>query len=361
MSFRCLSAKIKWSVALPVMILLLSSCGINGFVRSSPEFQITNNPYYQYRPAISGSYVVWQDERNDNSDIYGYNLGTREEFQITNNPHDQYRPAISGSYVVWEDNRNGNADIYGYNLETREEFRITWDSSDQRYPEISGNLVVWQDERDHTNWEIYGFDLSTNQEIRITKNEYDQKSPKVSGNTVVWIDKRSGKETIYGYDLLIGQEFQVLRDDFSGGIALCDDIVVFQEQAHGDIFTCAYRISTGKKIQIETGYCLTLDLQGSVIVWSQIHSGDSEPYLRSEILGYDLSTDRLLHISSGSRIMMFPEIYGDIVVWQDDRNGNADIYGCTIDGVPSHIVHPRPPLEYYYGLLSVLSVLGGFS
>jgi TolB protein len=319
MSFRCLSAKIKWSVALPVMILLLSSCGINGFVRSSPEFQITNNP------------------------------------------HDQYRPAISGSYVVWEDNRNGNADIYGYNLETREEFRITWDSSDQRYPEISGNLVVWQDERDHTNWEIYGFDLSTNQEIRITKNEYDQKSPKVSGNTVVWIDKRSGKETIYGYDLLTGQEFQVLKDDFSGGIALCDDIVVFQEQAHGDIFTCAYRISTGKKIQIETGYCLTLDLQGSVIVWSQIHSGDSEPYLRSEILGYDLSTDRLLHISSGSRIMMFPEIYGDIVVWQDDRNGNADIYGCTIDGVPSHIVHPRPPLEYYYGLLSVLSVLGGFS
>ncbi|MBA7482681.1 hypothetical protein ES707_18175 [subsurface metagenome] len=63
-------------------------------------------------PDIDGNIIVWQDYRNDNWDIYGYNLTTRQEFQITNNPDDQENPAISGNVVVWQDNRNEYWNIY---------------------------------------------------------------------------------------------------------------------------------------------------------------------------------------------------------------------------------------------------------
>ena len=65
---------------------------------------------------IDGDYVIWEDYRNGNKDIYGYNLSTGEEFQITTDPEIQSEPAIYGDYVVWIDWRNGNWDIYGYNL-----------------------------------------------------------------------------------------------------------------------------------------------------------------------------------------------------------------------------------------------------
>jgi len=73
---------------------------------------ICDNSFSQQNPDIDGNIIVWQDDRNDNWDIYGYNLTRREEFRITDNPYDQTNPAISGSVVVWQDNRNGNWNIY---------------------------------------------------------------------------------------------------------------------------------------------------------------------------------------------------------------------------------------------------------
>ena len=82
----------------------------------SREFIITAHESKQYSPAIHGDAVVWTDNRNENSDIYGLNLSTREEVQITTNPEDQKDPAIYGDIVVWEDNRNGNWVIYGADI-----------------------------------------------------------------------------------------------------------------------------------------------------------------------------------------------------------------------------------------------------
>ena len=76
------------------------------------EERITKEPTHQYSPAIYGDIVVWHDYRNTNSDIYGYNLKTKQEFQITTNTAGQYVPAIYCDRVVWYDDRNNNYDIY---------------------------------------------------------------------------------------------------------------------------------------------------------------------------------------------------------------------------------------------------------
>jgi len=81
------------------------------------EFAITTNESSQTNPDIDGNIIVWQDNRNNNWDIFGYNLTTQKEFQITDESHDQTNPAISGNVVVWQDNRNGNSEIYAVVLD----------------------------------------------------------------------------------------------------------------------------------------------------------------------------------------------------------------------------------------------------
>ncbi|MBU7036437.1 MAG: hypothetical protein HXS52_00780 [Theionarchaea archaeon] len=343
-----------------VVVLLLLNSVMCGFLESSSEVQITHDENDQYAPRIFGSYVVWVDTRNGNRDIYGFNLETGEEVQITDDPNDQTNPEISGSYVVWVDTRNGNDDIYGFNLETGEEFRITWDSSNQNHPDISGTLVVWQDDRHYTNWEIYGYDLSRNEEIRITKNKYNQRWPRVSGDVVVWIDERNGKDVGYGCDLSDNREFRVCEDPRFDQIVPSGDRVVFLGRAHGDRLVGVYTVSTGSEIEIEIVYkCMEIDFEGNTIVWAETDfDSDSRP--RSDLFGYDLATNRLLYISSSRETILHPAVYGDTVVWQCCRNGNCDIFCCSLEGIPFRTLSPRPPLEYYYGILAVLSVLGAF-
>ena len=98
---------------------------------SSQVVQISVNAENQHDPAIHESTVVWEDERNENFDIYGFNMLTSEEFQITENASNQYDPAIYGNIVVWMDERNGNYDIYGSNLSSGEEFQVTTNGENQ--------------------------------------------------------------------------------------------------------------------------------------------------------------------------------------------------------------------------------------
>jgi len=69
------------------------------------------------------------------------------------------QPRIEGNVVVWQDYRNGNWDIYGYDITSGTEFQITDDTAHQRYPDISGHTVVWTDYR-HSREEIYAANIA---------------------------------------------------------------------------------------------------------------------------------------------------------------------------------------------------------
>ena len=102
------------------------------------EFAVSTNEFSQTNPDINGNIIVWQDNRNNNWDIYGYNLTTRKEFQITDDSHDQTSPAISGNVVVWQDNRNGNSEIYAAILDGPE---IAWCTS-RLIGDVNGDCEV---------------------------------------------------------------------------------------------------------------------------------------------------------------------------------------------------------------------------
>jgi beta propeller repeat protein len=149
---------------------------------------------------IGGDLVVWAENwgGGDDPDIMLHDLNSGATTQIPSGPAWQGRPATDGAKVVYEDNRNGNTEIYLYDPATQTERRITSNAADQRNPDISGNLVVWEDYR-HGNAEIYALDLATGVEHRITSNWANQVQPSVSGNRIVWHDGRKGNADIYLY------------------------------------------------------------------------------------------------------------------------------------------------------------------
>ena len=54
----------------PLLVLLLAALLVLPGVAAAWQLRLTNDDFDQQNPAISGTKVVWQDDRNGNWDIY---------------------------------------------------------------------------------------------------------------------------------------------------------------------------------------------------------------------------------------------------------------------------------------------------
>ena len=280
-------------------------------LKTEREFPIATGSAHEQHASVSGSIVVWDTCQDSACDIYGYDLTTGARFntasgvqQLPQISGPQFKvstargvrqfPQISGKVVVWQDNRNGNWDIYGYNFSTQTEFQITTDEADQMGPRISGDIVIWSDrrndhytpslcpgprcDRDPDAIRFYGYDLSSMTEFplpfpvwvidgdlaagtaagtkdtpmgdRITAINIrslqqvaswlvprDATGIAISGNIIVWADNREGgSDSVYGYDLRTQTEFLVAMGGNVRNPAVYGDFVVWQDHREGDDF-----------------------------------------------------------------------------------------------------------------------------
>jgi len=207
---------------------------INKLTAGSEAFgnsiKLTDSIADQRNPAIAlGSddklYVAWQDSRGGNWDIYvststdGVNFSA--ETRVTDSNDNEINPAIivdnsipNNAYIVWEDSRNGNQDIYigvsnnGFVSKTTSQ--ITSDLAYQGEPAIavdSGNTVyvVWTDRRITGKNNIYGAASNSGPwtNIPIVTEDQSQSSPVIATEAagsvlhLVWVDDRDGENDIY--------------------------------------------------------------------------------------------------------------------------------------------------------------------
>jgi beta propeller repeat protein len=106
--------------------------------------RLTSN-HDAYQPAVSDRWVVWVGKAEQA--VFARNLGKDKTIRLSSAAGPKGRPAISGELVVWADERNGDSDIYGYDLETGVEFPILIRDEPQTDPDIHGATVVWSDGR----------------------------------------------------------------------------------------------------------------------------------------------------------------------------------------------------------------------
>jgi len=287
------------------------------------EYSICTDPTSQSSPALYDNIVVWEDYRNGNWDIYGYNLSNFTEFPICIESHPQYEPAIHGHTVIWFDYRNGNWDIYGYDLSNSTEFPICTEPHDQFDPAIHGHTVIWIDYR-NGNSDIYGYDLLTSTNLTIWTEPHDQFDPAIYGNTIVWQDGND----IYGYDLCTSTYFTICNETGSQfSPAIYGDTVIWIDQQSGTWSVCGYNLVTsiGFTLCTESWIQSHPVIYDNIVLWEDRESGNQN------IRGYDLifSTSFTLGTALNDQ-PRYPAIDGKHIVWSDTRNGNEDIYGFTI-------------------------------
>lgn len=298
------------------------------------DFPLTSAPFNQINPAIYGDIVVWQDNRNGNWDIYGYNLSTKEEFQITADDHDQYLPTIYGDIVVWIDSGDeSKGSIYCYDLLTGQETLMPTAATVYSAPAISGNTVIWEGHLEG-EWGIIAHNLSTDEEFLIPLPSFFVGDPAISGDSVVWSEEKHERLSIQGFNLQERKKISIPStlitfslDEDQMNPRIYNEIIVWTE---GNIIH-ALNLETRKETRIaEMKTCSysseeeSLAVYKDIIVWGDCRTG------RENMFGYNISTKKGFQITSQGSVKGPPAIYGDIVVWQDSRNGDWDIYGFDL-------------------------------
>jgi beta propeller repeat protein len=111
------------------------------------EQPLVTNPERQHNPAIYENYVVFQDHRSGNSDIYLFNLKNKTETALITSPEEESLPRIYDTYIVYEKLIDTQREIFYYDFVTQQSTQITYHGSSQEYPDVYGRKLVWVDYR----------------------------------------------------------------------------------------------------------------------------------------------------------------------------------------------------------------------
>jgi len=325
---------------------------IDGGVSWSADMQLTNDPASSWNPSVtvSGSvvHVVWQDDRNGNTEIY-YKRSIDEggsweaDTRLTNNASSSVSPSVTVSgpavHVVWFDNRDGNEEIYykrsldgGGSWGT--DIRMTNNTAISRNPSVtaSGSAahVVWEDNREG-NWEIYykgSIDEGVNwdPDTRLTNNTANSWYPSVSSSGsdvhIVWSDDCDGNLEIY----------------YKGSI---------NKGVNWDADTRLTNNSAASRTP-----SVSVSGQAVHVVWDDRRGGASGEiyYKRSTDAGVSWSSDTQLTVNFASQNPSV-SVSGTAVhvVWRDYRDGNWEIYNkLNPTGNPIGIINisSEIPIEF---------------
>ena len=381
---------------------------------------------WQRYPSVSmdayGDFIIcWQDGRSGDYDIYAqrYNMvgdrvGINSRVNDDAGASNQWYPSVAmdvdgGFAICWGDERNGwdNPDIYaqrynssGETLETN--FKVNNDvgTSRQGSPSIAMDLegdfvICWVDDRNgEWDYDIYaqrysstGDTLRANFRVNDDSGASYQCFPSVStdlnGDFVIcWEDWRNGE---WDYDIYaqrysnlggtLGANFKVndntgTSGQYSASVSMDaygDFIICWQDSRNSDLDIYAQRynssgetLETNFKVNNDVGTngqgypSMAMDTDGNfVICWQDERNGNSDIYAqRYSSSGDTLGGNFRVNDDAGSSWQWYPSVAmgrnsGFVICWQDARNGDWNIYAQRYhaDGTRwggNYLVNQRP-------------------
>ncbi len=333
-------------------------------------------------------------------DEFGGILWEKDGVPICRAPAGQFAPKLvsdgsGGAIIVWYDYRGGaGEDIYAQRISKNGE--VLWkvdgipiciEGGTQWYPEIvsdgnGGAIIVWTDFRNPSQSDIYAQRVDATGKIiwkdggiPISSAPENQAYPKITedgegGAIIVWADYREGNSDIYAQRITgdgkalfppdgipISKELETEKDpqiigDGKGGAI----IAWITEKTEDTSYIYAQRIdSIGKALwgegKIVTGAPLEKNhIQmvgsrrgGTIITWEDMRFGNTSIYAQKlNASGLRIWEEDGLKVRKEKENGELPQLVQDendgaVIVWQDQRDGNYDIYAQWILGNGSYL------------------------
>ncbi|MDD1736112.1 MAG: biopolymer transporter Tol, partial [Methanothrix sp.] len=264
-------------------------------------------------------------------------LASGETSIICKAPGDQSHPSVGGDdiighYVAWMDNRTGKPDVYVYSLGQELELPLAVGPNYNMYPDISGEVVAWMaqvpDPRnpDKGGWAIRTFDIAAVNHTELVSALNSPSPPSISDQYLAWADTFSTFGWSVYKKLLFGMEAREAIQP--GGInpRAGKNIVVFQQKdkTSGNWNVMLWKGQQKTQLTQGAGDHISPSTDGSTVVWQDNRNGNWDIY------AYDLNTSKETRITKGSADHVMPDVENGIIVWQDKRNGNWDIYAYDL-------------------------------
>jgi hypothetical protein len=365
----------------------------------------------QVLPAIAsdgegGAIVAWSDNRSGSRDIYARRISasgvaqwTQDGLLLCGAAGSQLDPVIlpdesGGAIVAWVDYRSGNYDAYaqrvsasGDVLWTTNGVAVCPGAEGQAALQIisdgaGGAIIAWEDSR-NGYWDVYAQRLNADGSLQwassgvaLSVAALSQVRPQMvsdgsGGAIVTWIDDRSGPDDIYaqrvnasgivqwttdGVPICTAMNLQwdpFIASDGAGGA-----IIVWRDLRVGDWNIYAQRVNTagipqwtcdGNPLCTTVADALNAAIApdgagGAIVLWEDLRSGNHDIYAQrvkaNGLIQYTLD-GRALCTASGDqrnpRLVSFAS-GAAIVTWWDGRSGNSDIYAQFMDA-------PLPPTD----------------
>ncbi len=169
-------------------------------IAADRHFVVDNGAGNQADPQIDWPYVVWWDEQ-EHIDLYNLATGGTTPLLTT---HGARLPTVSAldQLVVWQDKRNGNWDLYGFDLLLNQELPLIVAPDDQEAPALANGLLAYQSRTDSSSWNVGLWIRALNQSFLVDRHPGYQTQPAIDGTTLVWQDSRTHQLNIYLYQWL---------------------------------------------------------------------------------------------------------------------------------------------------------------
>lgn len=362
----------------------------------TPNLAISAAVWNQYLPRVDAdpatgvAFVVWEDTRNLESDIYGSivndsgAVGANVAVSRAINAQDKADVAFNGTHfiTVWTDRRGTNADVYGARVSPGGVVAdmmgvlVAGGQGDQDWPAIAGNsgasqLVVWRDTRASAAADIYATPITGSvtptqpMGLIVSSAVGAQAEPKLAANALTFLvafsDTRNGNPDIYGARFSLtggpgpftvdpagiplaiaanqqsspaiasdGTSFLAVWQDFRDGGADVFGIRLNPAGAFVDPAPFVVSASPGN----ESVPAVSFDGVNYVVAWSDLRGASPDIFAARVSPAGNVLDPSGIRVSSGAAAESNPTIAsldgGSLIAWQDSRGGNLDVYATRL-------------------------------